>query len=65
MSGGWRDTSDEEVEIEQLRHAISRLKQRLREVTTDRDEWREQHENLVSVRSTDLAAVAKARGDIA
>jgi hypothetical protein len=32
---------------------------KIAELTADRDEWKQQHENLLSVRDTDLAVLAK------
>ena len=46
-------------EIERLQDGITKLIKRFQEVAADRDEWKQQHENLLEVHRRDLAALAE------
>jgi Lon protease-like protein len=51
-------------QLEEAHELIRRLTAKLAEVAADRDEWKQQHENLVEVRRRDLAALAKKLNDL-
>lgn len=48
--------------LARAQHAL-KIARALDNLRRDRDEWREQHENLLSVRQQDLASLAKAQGE--
>jgi len=45
---------------ESINESLAEIGQKFDDLFSDRDEWREQHENLLSVRQSDLAALAAA-----
>jgi hypothetical protein len=50
-----------EAKYDRAWQAFIACKKKLDEVTADRDEWKQQHENLLEVRRQDLAALARKR----